>query len=159
MGASARGGDGDLGARRAPRLMQPRDEIFGREGRVRGEARRIGEARRVSGAMFKPGDHARERPGRVRRIVGDDGQIEGLKARRVAVGAERQRGDLRTKPVDRMSQHWPAGERDEALVGPAHAPPEPSVEDEPKRQILVGHGALPRRQSGRGPRGFACIAF
>ena len=97
------------------------------------------EIGRVPGAMVEAGDDARERPGRVGRIVGDDGQIEGLKARGVAVGAERQRGDLRTKPLDRMSQHRPAGEREEPLVGPAHAPCTPAIQDEAEGQIRVGH--------------------
>ena len=139
MGAAARRGDRDLGARPAPCLMQPRDEIARREGRIRREARRIDEARRVSGAVVEAGDNSGERPGKIRRVVGKDGQIEGRKSRRVAVGADRQRRALRTKPVDRISEHRPAGERDEPLVGTAHPPPAPPVEDEAKRQVTVGH--------------------
>ena len=79
----------------------------------------MGECRRVSGAMVEAGDHARERPGKLGRIVGDDRQIEGLEARRVAVGAERERGALRTKPLDRMSQHRPA----RSMMSPLSAAP------------------------------------
>ena len=139
MGAPARRGDRDLGARPLPRLMQPRDEISRRKGRVGGEARRIDEAGRVSGAMVEAGDNSSERPGKIRRVVGKDGQIEAVKSRRVAVGANRQRRALRTKPVDRIGEQWPAGERDEPLVGAAHPPPAPSVENEAKGQVPVGH--------------------
>ena len=85
-------GDGDLGARRAPRRVQPRDEIGRRERRVGGETGDVRQAtRRRMRAIVEARQNPGERTGETRRVVGEDGQAEAGEARRIAVGAERER--------------------------------------------------------------------
>ena len=63
----------------------------------------------------------RERTGMAFDPVGDNRQPEASKARRLGIGIDRERGDLRSKSRDDMGDDGLAGERGEAFVLPTHA--------------------------------------
>ncbi len=76
MRPDAGDGDGDIRMGRAPGRVQARDEVFRGEGRVAGQARDMGEARRDARAMVEPSENAGQGPAEIRRIVGDRRQAE-----------------------------------------------------------------------------------
>ena len=63
-----------------------------------------------------------ERPGEATDDVADDRQTEWGEARRIAVGIQHQRRDLRTRALDHVREDGPSTKRAQALVTATHAP-------------------------------------
>ena len=69
--------------------------------------------------------------------VGDDGHAERREPRGIAVGIEHQPPDLGRGPPHHLADHGGRAQRREPLVTTAHAPRQPTREDDAHQPVLV----------------------
>ena len=93
------------------------------------EKRGVGRDGRDPGAVgaMRPcplhaGQHPGERPREAADDIADDREAKRREARRIAVGIQDQRHDLRARALDHMREDGPSAERAQAFVAAAHAP-------------------------------------
>ena len=128
--AVRRGGESDAVLASAAGIQEPRGEVGREKGGVARHADDEAGPGRRSLSPAQAGEHAGERPGEALDRVGDHRQAELGEARRVAVGVEHHRADLRLKPLQHMGEHRPAGQGPQRLVAAAHAGGAPAGKDD-----------------------------
>ena len=111
-------GDGDLGFFAAARRMKLRDEVGGEKRRVCRDADGESKIGPLRGEIIEPGQHTRQRPRKVRHVVGNDRNAEGRKPRRRAIGVDDDGSALRRQRRDHMRDKRLGAELCSALSAP-----------------------------------------
>ena len=116
------------------RLRQEGDAIRRRKRRVAGRGREQRPAFTLR--KSEPRRHPGKRPGvAIGGIVGEDGQAEGRKPTRIAIGADRHGANLGMQAFDRMRDQRPASQVDQSLVD-AHASRFPAGKNETENRLF-----------------------